>query len=61
MSTHNLCFEQKYEKIQIFLSANFPFFSCKIFNIFELVCFRNGTIGHVRLAKIQISLHICAV
>ena len=24
-STHNLCFEQKYEKHQIFLSENFPF------------------------------------
>ena len=23
MSTHNLCFEQKYEKYQIFLSENF--------------------------------------
>ena len=25
MSTHNLCFEQKYEKYQIFLSENFQF------------------------------------
>ena len=24
-STHNLCFEQKYEKYQIFLSENFHF------------------------------------
>ena len=24
-STHNLCFEQKYEKYQNFLSENFPF------------------------------------
>ena len=24
-STHNLCFEQKYEKYQIFLSENFMF------------------------------------
>ena len=27
MSTHNLCFEQKYEKYQNFLSENFHFFS----------------------------------
>ena len=26
MSTHNLCFEQKYEKISEFLSENFHFF-----------------------------------
>ena len=25
MSTHNLCFEQKYEKYQKFLSENFHF------------------------------------
>ena len=25
MSTHNLCFEQKYEKYQNFLSENFQF------------------------------------
>ena len=25
MSPHNLCFEQKYEKYQNFLSVNFPF------------------------------------
>ena len=34
-STHNLCFEQEYEKYQNFLFENFPFFGCKIFNIFE--------------------------
>ena len=28
-STHNLCFEQKYEKYQIFLSENFQFFEVK--------------------------------
>ena len=26
MSTHNLCFEHKYETYQNFLSENFPFF-----------------------------------
>ena len=29
MSTHNLCFEQKYEKYQIFLSENFQFLEVK--------------------------------
>ena len=29
MSTHNLCFEQKYEKYQNFLSENFPFLIVK--------------------------------
>ena len=29
MSTHNLCFEQKYEKYQIFLSENFHFLVVK--------------------------------
>ena len=33
-STHNLCFEQKYEKYQKFLSEIF-FFGGKIFSIFE--------------------------
>ena len=28
-STHNLCFEQKYEKYQIFLSEHFPFLVVK--------------------------------
>ena len=29
MSTHNLCFEQKYEKYQSFLSENFQFMEVK--------------------------------
>ena len=29
MSTHNLCFEQKYEKYQIFFSENFHFLVVK--------------------------------
>ena len=42
MSTHNLCFEQKYEKYQNFLSENFHFFfGGKIFCIFEYACFLN--------------------
>ena len=28
-STHNLCFEQKYEKYQFFLSENFQFLEMK--------------------------------
>ena len=35
MSTHNLCFEQKCEKIEFFLSEKFQFFGGKIFNTFE--------------------------
>ena len=34
-STHNLCFEQKYEKYQNFLSVNSHIFGGKIFYIFE--------------------------
>ena len=34
-STHNLCFEQKYEKHQSFLSENFQFLDGEIFYIFE--------------------------
>ena len=34
-STHNLCFEQKYEKISEFLSEHFHFLGSEIFNKFE--------------------------
>ena len=34
-STHILCFEQKYEKYQDFLSEKFSFFGGKIFSLFE--------------------------
>ena len=34
-SPHNLCFEQKYEKYQSFLSENFQFFGGEILYIFE--------------------------
>ena len=34
MSTHNLCFEEKYEKYQNFLSENFHFLVVK-FSVFE--------------------------
>ena len=39
MSTHNLCFEQKYEKYQKFLCEKLPFFGGKIFSVFEQACF----------------------
>ena len=42
MSTHNLCFEQKYDKYQNFSSENFHFFGGKIFSIFDSACFRNA-------------------
>ena len=44
MSTHTLCFEQKYENHQNFLSENFNFFGGEMFNIhvFEQACFHNG-------------------
>ena len=35
MSTHNLCFEQKPEKYQNFLSEKFHFFGDEIFSMFE--------------------------
>ena len=41
MSTHNLCFEQKYEKYRRFLSEDFQFFGSKNFNVFEQACFHN--------------------
>ena len=37
MSTHNLCFEQKYEKYQTFLSENFQFLEVK-FSIYLNRC-----------------------
>ena len=39
-STHNLCFDQKYEKYQNFYRKTSSF-GGEIFNIFELACFRN--------------------
>ena len=40
-STHNLCYERKYEKYQNFLSEKNKL-GGKSFSIFELACFRNG-------------------
>ena len=46
MSTHNLCFEKKYEKHQNFLSENFPFlvvkFSVSLNRlVFAMIVFEN--------------------
>ena len=43
MSTHNLCFEQKYEKYfcRDFYLKIFSFFGGEIFYLFEWACFRN--------------------
>ena len=35
MSTHNLCFEQKFEKYQSFFLSENAVFDGEIFNIFE--------------------------
>ena len=48
MSTHNLCFEQKYEKYQKFYLKIFIFFGGKIFSIFKQACFRNGCLNGSR-------------
>ena len=40
-STHNLCFEQKYEKISEFLSENYHFLVAK-FSIYVFVMICNG-------------------
>ena len=37
MSTHNLCFEEKYENIRVFLSENFQFLEVK-FSIYLNRC-----------------------
>ena len=42
-SSHNFCFEQKYEKYQIFLSENFQFLEVKFSiylkrHVFEMEC-----------------------
>ena len=42
MSTHNLCFKQKYEKYQSFLSEHFQFLEVKFSIYLNKACFRNG-------------------
>ena len=42
MSTHNLCFQQKYEQYQSFLSKNFKFLEVKFSVYLNRRVFRNG-------------------
>ena len=52
MSTHNLCFEQKYEKYQSFLSENFQFLEVKLSIYFNRRVFvMNKYPKHVFIAK----------
>ena len=44
-STHNLCFEQKFEKYQNFLSENFPFLVGKL----SIVLNRHVFILYIRI------------
>ena len=37
MCTHNVCFEQKYQKYQSFSTANFKFYMCLHGHIFVMV------------------------
>ena len=41
-STHNLCFEQKYEKYQSFLTENFQFLEVKFSTYFNMCVFVMG-------------------
>ena len=50
MSTHNLGFEQRYEKYQNFYLKT-CIFGGEIFNIFEQACFHNG-ISELMLATL---------
>ena len=61
MSTHNLCFEQKYEKCQNFLSENFPFLVVKFSislnrRVFVMICDFQGPVlqSIVRLTSLLV-------
>ena len=58
MSTHNLCFVQKYEKYQKFLSENFLFFGGKISNIAEQACFHNEVIFFFSAKNCKINFYL---
>ena len=54
MSTHNLCFEQKYEKYQSFLSENFQFMEVKFSiyltrRVFAMLHMSEGTFSDVAI------------
>ena len=44
-STHNLCFEQKYEKYQNYYLKTFVFFGGKIFSLFEIFHLKFSVFG----------------
>ena len=48
MSTHNLCFEQNYEKYKNFLSENFHFLVVK-FSVYLNRRFRNDTVLYIHV------------
>ena len=61
MSTHNLCFEQKYENYQNFLSENFDFLVVKFSvylnrQVFVLVCLLLLLVSLVRLCSVSVAL-----
>ena len=49
MSTHNLCFEQKYEKYQNFLSENFFFLVVKVSVNLNRLVFVMNILGSVSI------------
>ena len=56
MNTHNLCFDQKYEKYQNF-SLKFSYFGGKSFNIFEKACLRNVELNVAILKSVSVCFH----
>ena len=59
MSTHNLCFEQKYEKYPIFfLSENFMFFEVKFSLYLKRPVFVMEYAQIAQIAQIQITLRM---
>ena len=53
-STHNLCFEQKYEKYQDFLSENFQFFMVKFSEYLNRQVFVMNSRSEAEISKQQI-------
>ena len=54
ISTHNLCFEQKYEKnIRIFLSENFQFLEVKVFIYLNRRVFEMGLSVNPHMSQIK--------
>ena len=51
-STHNLYFEQKYEKCQNFFIGKFSIFGGKMFGIIEQACFCNGCLLDVLMSRL---------